>query len=60
MIFASDIKEFVYSTSLPENLKLKLFSYKVAGMSDAVAKLLADENLLETHIDHVLAAPVTP
>lgn len=39
---------------LPEYVRVR---NRVAGMSDAVAKLLADENLLETHIDHVLASP---
>jgi len=39
---------------LPEYVRVR---NHVAGMSDAVAKLLADENLLQTHIDHVLADP---
>mmetsp|Transcript_18887 Transcript_18887/g.38456 ORF Transcript_18887/g.38456 Transcript_18887/m.38456 type:complete len:650 (-) Transcript_18887:279-2228(-) len=39
---------------LPEYVRVR---NRVAGMSDAVAKLLADENLLQTHIDHVLEEP---
>ena len=39
---------------LPEYVRVR---NRVAGMSDTVAKLIADENLLETHINHVLEAP---
>ena len=39
---------------LPEYVRVR---NRVAGMSDSVAKLIADENLLETHINHVLEEP---
>lgn len=39
---------------LPEYVRVR---NRVAGMSDSVAKLMADENLLETHINHVLEEP---
>jgi hypothetical protein len=39
---------------LPQYIRVR---NRVAGVSDAVAKLIADENLLQTRIDHVLEAP---
>jgi hypothetical protein len=39
---------------LPDYVRVR---NRVAGMSDSVAKLIADENLLETHINHVLEEP---
>ncbi len=39
---------------LPQYVRVR---NRVAGVSDAVAKLIADENLLQTRIDHVLEAP---
>jgi len=39
---------------LPEYVRVR---NRVAGMSDSVAKLMGDENLLETHINHVLEEP---
>jgi len=39
---------------LPEYVRVR---NRVAGMSDSVAKLIADENLLESHINHVLEEP---